>query len=127
MVVRIAIMVLRITVLFNLITGIIFWTGNADPLQGVHIISGIIAVLALWTLGIMQGLRGGSFGLALGTFVVGFLLTLVGLFQKNWLPEPNANHWIIQVIHLVLGLAAIGLGEMVAGRYKRLTAKSAMI
>ena len=125
MVARIAIMVLRITVLFNLITGIIFWTGNADPLQIVHIISGILAVLSLWTLGILQGLRGGSFGLALATFLVGFLLVLVGLFQKSWLPEPNANHWIIQVIHLLLGLAAIGLGERVAGLYRRLTAKSA--
>ncbi|HEU0000361.1 MAG TPA: hypothetical protein VFQ36_05655 [Ktedonobacteraceae bacterium] len=124
MVVRIAIMVLRVTVLFNLITGIIFWTGNADSLQGVHMIVGIIAVLSLWTLGIMQGLRGGSFGLALATFVVGFLLVLVGLFQQKWLPDP-ANHWIIQVIHLVLGLAAIGLGERVAGLYRRLTAKSA--
>jgi len=118
-------MVLRLAVLFNLITGIIFWTGNADPLQIVHIIVGILAVISLWTLGIMQGLRGGSFGLALATFVVGFLLALVGLFQKNWLPEAtSANHWIIQVIHLILGLAAIGLGERVAGRYKRLTAKS---
>jgi hypothetical protein len=123
MVARIAIMVLRVAVLFNLITGIIFWTGNADPLQIVHIIVGIIAVLSLWTLGIVQGLRGGSFGLALGTFVVGFLLVLVGLFQKNWLTDP-ANHWIIQVIHLILGLAAIGLGERVAGLYRRMTTKS---
>ena len=124
MVARIAIMVLRITVLFNLITGIIFWTGNADPLQIVHIIFGILAVISLFTLGILQGLRGGSLALALATFVVGFLLLLVGLFQKSWLPEPNANHWIIQVIHLILGLAAIGLGEMVSGRYRRLRARA---
>jgi len=122
LVVRIVSNVLRLAVLFNLITGIIFWTGNADPLQIVHIILGIIAVLALWTLGIMQGIYGGSFGVALASFLVGFLLALVGLFQKNWLPT---NHWIIQVIHLVLGLAVIGMGEMMAGRYKRLTAKSA--
>jgi hypothetical protein len=126
LVVRIAIMVLRFAVLVNLVLGVIFWTGNADSLQGIHIILGIIAVIALWTLGIMQGLRGGSFGLALATFGVGFLLAFVGLFQKNWLPEAtSSNHWIIQVIHLALGLAAIGLGEMVAGRYKRLTTKSA--
>lgn len=124
MVARIAIMVLRITVLFNLVTGIIFWTGNADSLQIVHIISGILAVISLFTLGILQGLRGGSFGLALATFVVGFLLLLAGLFQKSWLPEPNPNHWIIQVIHLILGLAAIGLGERVNASYRRLTAKS---
>ena len=126
MVARIAIMVLRVAVLFNLITGIIFWTGNADPLQIVHIIVGIIAVLSLWTLGIVQGLRGGSFGLALGTFVVGFLLVLVGLFQSRWLTDPS-NHWIIQVIHLILGLAAIGMGEMISGRYRRMTAKSATV
>lgn len=123
MVVRISLMVLRITVLFNLITGIIFWTGNADPLQIVHIISGILAVLALWTIGIAQGMRGGSFGLALATFVVGFLLALVGLFQTRWLND--SNHWIIQVIHLLLGIMAIGLGEMIGGRYRRMTAKAA--
>ncbi|HEY6541325.1 MAG TPA: hypothetical protein VIZ18_10325 [Ktedonobacteraceae bacterium] len=123
MVARIAIMVLRVAVLFNLITGIIFWTGNADPLQIVHIIAGILAVISLWTLGILQGLRGGSLGIALATFLVGFLLVLVGLFQKNWLTDP-ANHWVIQVIHLILGLAAIGLGERINASYRRLTAKS---
>src|SRR5947199_8078819 len=103
--IRVSLMVLRIAVLFNLITGIIFWTGNADPLQIVHIILGIIAVLALWTLGIFQGLRGGSFGLAVATIVLGLLLAIVGLFQTNWL--TGSNRWIIQVIHLLLGLMVI--------------------
>src|SRR5713226_2507567 len=118
---RIAIMVLRIAVLFNLITGIIFWTGNADPLQIVHIIVGIIAVLALWTLGVVHGLRGGSINLAVAAFVVGLLLAFVGLFHTNWL--TGSNHWIIQVIHLLLGIMAIGLGEMIGGRSRRMTEK----
>jgi hypothetical protein len=71
-------------------------------------------------LGIAQGLQGGSFGLALATFVIGFLLALVGLFQKQWLVD---NHWIIQIIHLLLGLSAIGLAEMIGVRYRRMTAK----
>ena len=121
MAVRISLMVLRIAVLFNLITGIIFWTGNADPLQIVHILVGIIAVLALWTLGIIQGLRGGNYGLTAAAIVVGLLLALVGLFQKGWL--TGSTHWIIQVIHLLLGIAAIGLGEMIGGRSRRMTAK----
>ena len=123
MAVRISLMVLRIAVLFNLITGIIFWTGNADPLQIVHIILGIIAVIALWTLGIIQTLRGGSIGLAAAAFVVGLLLALVGLFQTNWL--TGSNHWIIQVIHLLLGLMTIGLGEMIGRRSRRMAAKVA--
>ena len=122
MVVRIAVNIVRIGVLIQLASGIIIWTGNADNFQIVHILIGILVVLALWTLGIAQGLQGGSFGLALATFAVGFLLALVGLFQKQWLVD---NHWIIQVIHLLLGLSAIGLAEMIGGRYRRMTAKKA--
>jgi hypothetical protein len=109
-------------VLIELVLGILFWTGNADSLQIVHIVIGILVVLSLWTLGIAQGLQGGSFGLALATFVVGFLLALVGLFQTRWLVT---NHWIIQVIHLLLGLSAIGLAEMISGRYRRMIANKA--
>ena len=123
MVVRVSLMVLRVAVLAALILGIIFWTGNAGGLQIVHIVLGFAVVLSLFVLGIAQGLRGGSFGLALATFVVGFLLALVGLFQTRWL--TGSNHWVIQVIHLILGLLAIGLGEMIGGRYRRMTAKAA--
>ena len=123
MVVRIAVWIVRIGVLIELVLGTLFWTGNADNLQIVHIVIGILVVLSLWTLGIAQGLQGGSFGLALATFVVGFLLALFGLFQKGWLVGPN--HWVIQVIHLLLGLTAIGLGEMIGGRYRRMTANKA--
>lgn len=123
MVVRISLMVLRVAALAAIILGILFWTGNADQLQIVHIILGFAVVISLWVLGIAQGLRGGKFSLALATFIAGFLLAFVGLFQTRWLIGPN--HWIIQVIHLLLALAAIGLGEMIGGRYRRMTAKAA--
>ena len=123
MVIRIATNIVRFGVIILLVLGILFWTGNADSLQIVHIVIGILVVLSLWTLGIAQGLQGGSFGLALATFVIGFLLVLVGLFQKQWLID--SNHWVIQVIHLLLGLSAIGLAEMISGRYRRMTANKA--
>ncbi len=71
MVVRIAVNVLRASVLLALILGILFWTGNATSLVLVHMGLGILAVL------------------------------------------------------LLVGLAAIGLGEMIAGRYRRVTAAAA--
>src|SRR5260370_17911877 len=123
LVIRIALNIVRVGVLIELVLGILFWTGNADSLQIVHIVIGILIVLSLWTLGIAQGLQGGSFGLALATFVVGFLLVLVGLFQTRCLIV--SNHWVIQVIHLLLGLSAIGLAEMISGRYRRMTANKA--
>ena len=124
MVVRVSSMVLRIAALAALVLGIIFWTGNANNLQIVHIVLGFLVVISLWVLGIAQGVRrGGSFGLALATFVVGFFVLLVGLFQTRWL--TGSNHWVIQVIHLILGLSAISLGEMIGARYRRMTAKTA--
>src|SRR5260370_38963308 len=110
-------MVLRVAVLAALVLGILFWTGNADGLQLFHIVLGILVVLSLWVIGIAQVLRGGSFGLALATFVEGFLVALVGLFQTRWLIGPN--HWIIYVIHLILVLADISLGEINEVRYRR--------
>ncbi len=108
MVVRVSLMVLRVAVLAVLILGILFWTNVVDGtgLVVVHGLIGIVVVLSLWV-----------------AFVLGFLVLLVGLFQVNWL--PGSNHWIIQVIHLLLGLSAIGLGEMIGGRHKRMLAAKA--
>ncbi|HZT99670.1 MAG TPA: hypothetical protein VFA10_08435 [Ktedonobacteraceae bacterium] len=120
MLVRIMIWVLRVSVLLTLILGIAIWTGNADSLRPVHIVLGILVVLSLWILGFAQAtVRGGNWGLAAGAFILGLILPIFGLGQEGLL--PGSAHWLIQVIHLLLGLAAIGLGEMIAGRYKRLT------
>lgn len=123
MVIRIALNIVRIGVLIELVLGILFWTGNADSLQIVHIVIGILVVLSLWTLGIALGSQGGSIGLSLAAFAIGFLLVLVGLFQTRWL--IGSNHWVIQVIHLLLGLSAIGIAEMMSGRYRRMTSNKA--
>ena len=113
--------VLRISGIIVLVLGILFWTNVVDASGGivlVHMLLGILVVLALWTLGIAQGLLGGSFGLAMASGLWGLITLAVGLFQTRWLLDPS-THWIIQVIHLILGIGAIGLGEMIAGRAKR--------
>src|SRR5437899_309577 len=123
-VMTIAVMVLRIAVLVALVMGIIFWTGNLENLQLVHMLIGFIVVLSLWVIGLAQGfIKGGSFGLAVATFIVGLLLAIVGLYQQQWL--LGSSHWIIQVIHLLLGLSAIGLGETINGRTRRLVKNTA--
>ncbi len=114
MAVRIAAMVLRIIFIINLILGILFFTGHADNLVLLHMILGILFVAALWFLGAAQALRGGPIGVMAGTFVLGLLLAIVGFVQGSTL-------WL-QIIHILLALAAIGLGEMSAARYRRLSA-----
>ena len=121
MVVRITIMVLRISVVAALILGILFWTHTADNLTGIHILLGILVTLSLWILGVMIGItKGGNWGLGAGAIVLGLLVLSLGLTQRSLL-VGSPLHWIIQVLHLLLGLTAMGLGEMIAGRYKRLS------
>jgi hypothetical protein len=72
----------------------------------------------LWVLAITAALgKGGNWGLAIGAIVLGLVIASLGMVQKNLL--VGSTHWIIQVIHLLLGLSAAALGEMIAGRYKR--------
>ncbi len=98
-------MVLRTCVVLNLILGILFWTGNAaDSLVLVHMGLGILVVLSLWTLGLAQALtKGGSWGLAIGAVVLGIILAASGGTQDEIL--TGSLHWVIQVIHLLLGLS----------------------
>ena len=125
MLVRITSNVLRVCALLALILGIIFWTTNGpDALVPIHMLLGILVVLSLWILGyaIATAPRGKNIGLAAGAFVLGLLVLLVGLTQNSGqgLLDPNAsNHWIIQVVHLILGLLAIGIGEAIGARYRR--------
>lgn len=122
MLVRITSNVLRVCALLALILGIIFWT--ADPggiLVPIHMLLGILVVLSLWILGyaIATAPRGKNIGLAVGAFVLGLLVLIVGLTQNGPLALGSSTHWIIQVVHLLLGLLAIGMGEAIGGRYRR--------
>ena len=120
MLVRITVMVLRVSALLALILGITFWFNNSDSIVPFHMLLGIIVTLSLWILGFAIGMtRGGNWGLAAGAFVLGLIMIALGLTQAGILPH-SPLHWIIQVVHLLLGLSAIGLGEVIGGRYRRL-------
>jgi hypothetical protein len=124
-IVKIGINALRACVLLALILGILLWT---DVLSGgivmVHMLLGILAVLSLWLLafGIATAPKGKNIGLAIGAFILGLLLPIIGIGQLSWL--PGSAHWVIQIIHLLLGLGAIGIGETISGRYRRMNKAS---
>lgn len=117
MAVRIAAMALRIIFIINLILGILFYAGQADNLVLLHMVLGILFVAALWFLGAAQAARGGPIGIMAATFVVGLLLAVIGFIQRATGITP-----LIAILHIIFFLAAIGLGEMSAARYRRLSA-----
>lgn len=126
MFVRITIMIIRLLVLIVLILGILFWAHVArGPLVVVHMGLGILIALLLLILGgFIVTAKGRNIGLAIGAFVIAIGMVALGLSQQ-YLLAGSPFHWTIQLVHLLAGLLAIGMGEMIAGRYKRLRAAAA--
>ena len=113
----IAVMLVRLTGLVEIVLGLLFWTGNATNLVRVHVQVGVVLVLALWALAVLAALAGVSRGLVVLAFVWGVAVVILGLRQAEFLTGPL--HWVVEVLHFLVGLGAIGLAEMLAARSKR--------
>lgn len=106
----------RLTGALQLGLGVFIWTGNADALIPIHIVSGVVLVLSLVALAILAARVGVQPGFVALAIVWGLVVLILGLTQERLLPGPA--HWVIQVLHLLLGLGAIGQAENLARRIK---------
>jgi hypothetical protein len=113
----IAQMLVRITGVLTLVLGLLFWSGDALNLIPVHMLLGVILVLSLWLLAALASQAGVPPAMAAGAALIGLITLILGLVQDSLL--PGSTHWIIQVLHLLVGMAAIGSGEMIGGRLRR--------
>jgi hypothetical protein len=113
----IAHLLLRFTGLIQIVLGLLFWTGNALSLIPLHMLVGFILVLSLWTLAVLAALSGVQRGFVALAIVWGFIVPILGLTQSRLLPGPA--HLVIEVLHLLVGLGAIGQGEGLARRIRQ--------
>jgi uncharacterized membrane protein len=118
---RIASVVLTLAGVLALISGLFFWTDTALNLVSLHMLLGFLAVAALWVVAIGQCFSiAGSWIIAACALLVGALTIVIGLYQVSLMVGPS--HWVIEVVHLVLGILTIGLGHMAAARYRKSSA-----
>lgn len=104
--------VVRTLGLIQIAVGVLFWTYNSLNLIPLHMLIGLVFVLALWVLAGV-GLRAGVHpGLASTAFAWGVLVVALGMTQMQIL--TGDLHWIVQVVHLGFGLVAIGFAEVLA-------------
>jgi hypothetical protein len=115
---RISQMLVRITGVLLLILGLLFWTGNVLNLIPLHMLIGLVLVLSLWLLSALAVQAGVPIGLAAGAAALALITLLLGVTQTGLLPGPA--HWVIQVLHLLLGIATVGSGEIIGGRLRRM-------
>lgn len=103
-------MTVRAVGLAMLVPGVVVWTGDAAALVAVHMLLGIVLVLALWAVAVLALQAGTRPALPAIAIAWGLLMAAFGLVQAQILPGDGL-HIVIQVAHLAVGLIAIGLGE----------------
>ncbi len=105
--------------LIALVLGLVIWVGAPGAIYPLHMLIGVILVAGLWVLAVL-GLRAGTgpvlpaLAVAWGVFTVFF-----GLNQVSILP---ANQVVVEVAHLLVGIVAIGIGEALGARIRRVGA-----
>ena len=107
----------RLSGLVMIVLGLLFWTRNAMSLLPVHMLLGLALVLMLWALAAMAARVRVHPGLIALAVVWGLVLPVFGMTQSQIL--PGSAHWVIQLLHLVVGIAALGIAENLAVRIKR--------
>jgi hypothetical protein len=113
-------MSVRITGVLQIILGLIIWVTQNDAIIPVHVFIGTLFVLSLWVVAFLAARAGVSPGMVAAGFILGLIIPIYGIAQMNLL--LGQAHWVIQVIHLLLGMAGIGLGERLAVATKKLEA-----
>lgn len=100
-----------------IVLGVLFWTGRMLQLLPLHVMLGGIFVLCMWLLsGLALFARRGQ-ALAAVVFVWGLIVPFVG--EEQLRVFPGQFHWVVQVIHLLVGIIAIGLAHALAGKILR--------
>lgn len=118
---RIAILALqwliRVCAVVQVTLGVLFWTGNAFAWLQVHMLTGILLVLALWVQSVLAARTGLGWTVVVVAFVWGLIVVALGMTQDSLL--TGDLHWLIKVLHLLVGLGAVGMAESLAVRALR--------
>ena len=104
--------VVRAAGLFQFVTGLLFWSGNALSLVPLHMLAGLTVVIALWVIAASATRAGVSLAPVIGAVAWGVLVLALGLTQSGLL--QGDLHWIVQLAHLLVGLAAVALAHVLA-------------
>ena len=110
-------LLVRTCVIVALLLGLLLWGGVAGSLIHLHMLFGALLVLGLWAISVAALSLGRRIPLAIVGLAWGVLTLWLGVSQAGLL--PGSGHWVIQVLHLLVGLIAAGLAEMIAGAVLR--------
>ena len=103
--------------LLELVQGIAIWSGAFPEVVPIHMAIGYGLALILWVLAILGALTRAPVSLVVLGLVWGVLMPALGEAQAGLL--PGGAHWVIEVAHLLVGLAGIVLGVTLSQAVRR--------
>jgi uncharacterized membrane protein HdeD (DUF308 family) len=108
---------IRVTGLALVVLGLLLWVDVATGLRSIHMLLGLVLVVALVTAAVLA-LRAGATPILPVIAIAWAILTLVlGMTQTQML--PGDGHVLVEVAHLLVGIVAIGLGEALVASGRR--------
>lgn len=109
---RILFLLLQIAGTIQIVVGIAMWTGHWYAFRGMHMANGVLFVVILWTIAIMALVKRQRTGVAMFALLWGVIVVAAGMTQQQLL--PGDLHWIVRVLHLAIGLAAMPIAAMLS-------------
>ena len=105
-------MLVRLCFVVLIVLGIAFWTNHWLSLVPIHMGVGLLLVLSLGLTSIIAAVARAPVGLVIAGLVWGAIVIALGMNQTSLL--AGSSHWVVQVTHLLVGMAAIALNERLA-------------
>jgi hypothetical protein len=102
----------RASGLAQLVLGLLLWSGNM-ALLATHIPNGFLFVLLLEVQAAIAAWAGVNWRLVVFAVLYGLFVPYFGMTQSQLL--PGDLHWVVQVAHLLVGVAAMAVAERLAG------------
>jgi hypothetical protein len=93
----------------QILIGFAIWFGWAPNTVVLHTALGSLFVLVLWIIAAIALFALSKRAVALFALLWGALVLWLGMAQTALL--PGGAHWAVRLVHLLVGLAAIGLAE----------------
>ena len=109
----------------QVVLGLLFWSGRAYALLPLHMLIGMTLVIALWVLAGLAARAGLRSRWVLAALTWGIIVPAFGVIHPQLL--PGAAHWVVRIIHLLIGVAAMVIAMRLAGyiRSRRQPARAA--
>ena len=100
-----------------LVLGLFIWIANID-LTDIHMLFGLLVTLGLLVMSIIALTASGLRLWGIVGIVYAIIVPIFGELQSTLL--VGNLHWLIQTLHLLVGIGAIGLTGFLGARYRTL-------